>query len=162
MAGFVAIGAVGLGLLLLTLVLDDMLDGLFDSFGGLMSGPAVGAFLAAFGFGGALVLSRPDTSVPAATGGGVVAGLVVGGIAGLFVRAIKNMPTDETPSSAGMLGVEAIVVTAIGPDRAGEVLVRLGGSPYKMTARSPEPVAAGQPVTVTAVTSPTSVVVEPA
>lgn len=161
MLGFLLIGSAGLLLLVLALVLDDLLDGLFET-GGLLSGPALGAFLAAFGFGGALVLQRPGTTIPVATGGGLVAGMLVGGVAGLMVRQIMRMGTDMTPSQATLVGATGTVVTPITPERTGEALLRVVGSPVKVTARAEVALPVGAQVTVTTVISPTSVIVTPA
>jgi membrane protein implicated in regulation of membrane protease activity len=165
MFGFVAIGALGLLLLLLSVLLDDLLDGVFDfgggDFGGLLSGPVLSAFLAAFGFGAAATMAATGASVAISTLGGLASGAVVGTAAGLLVRSISSMPTDITPSSATLEGASGVVVTPIGAERTGEVLLTVVGSPVKVSARSEGPVALGVPVKVTAVVSPTLVVVSP-
>ena len=72
---FLVIGAVGIVLLLGTLVLGDFLDGALEFGPDLISGPALAAFLGAFGFGGALALNAG-----ASTGVAVAVGLVVGAL----------------------------------------------------------------------------------
>ena len=79
---FIGIGAVGLVLLLVSLIAGDLLDGLFDAVGSdLVSGLSVSGFLAAFGFTGALVLAAGAPSW-AAILAGLVAGVAVAAAAG--------------------------------------------------------------------------------
>ena len=80
MTVFVIIGAVGLALVVVSLIFGDVLDGVldfahFDVTDGWLSTPVLGAFLAAFGFAGALLLRGLQVSLlgatpatPAATG----------------------------------------------------------------------------------------------
>ena len=165
MALFLIIGVFGLVVLLGTLLLDDVFDAVTGAIGleggGFLSGPAIGAFLAAFGFGGALAQSAGVSgplSVLAATGGGVA----IGAVAGLLTRALMRMPTDATPSAGSLAGLTGTVTTAIPAAGFGEVTLLVAGAPTKVNARAAGPVAAGMPVRVAAVLSPTSVLVEPA
>ena len=163
MTALLIVGAVGVGLLLLSLILGDFLDGVFDGLdvdgGGLFSTEVVGAFLGAFGFGGALLLSGSGVGLPLAIGGGAVAGVVGGGIALFIVRTFVRMPTDATPRSRDLAGKLGRVVTRIPADGLGEITVFHAGHRVKLSARSQEPIALGADVVIVDVLSPTSVLV---
>ena len=157
------IGAVGAGLLLLSLLLGDFLDGVFEGFdiegGGLLSTEVIGAFLGAFGFGGALLRSATSVTLPLAILGGVVAGIIGGGLALMIVRTFLRMPTDETPRSSDLTGKLGRVVTRIPADGLGEITVVYAGHRIKLNARSHEPIPPGADVVIVDVLSPTSVLV---
>jgi len=164
---FIVIGAVGLALLLLSLVLGEVFDGLLggldlDAGGGFFSGPVLGAFLASFGFGAALIIYSTGAGAALGAIGGLVSGLVVGGIALLMMRSLVNMPTDETVSTSSLTGAPGVVITAIPAEGFGEVNIRHHGSQNKYNARSQTPIPAGSPVRVVAVLSSSAVMVEPA
>jgi hypothetical protein len=161
---FIVIGAIGLLLLLLSLVLGEIFDGLLGAFdadagGGVFSGPVLGAFLASFGFGAALVMFATGVGATAGALGGLASGVVVGGIALVMTRTLINMPTDETVTTRGLEGSPAIVITAIPDGGYGEVTVRHHGEQRKYNARAGEAVAAGDQVWVSAVLSTSAVLV---
>lgn len=163
---FLIIGAVGLGLVLATLILGEVLDGVFEAIdvdggGGVLSTPVLGSFLAAFGFGGALTLYAADVGVPVATLSGLASGLAVGGVALLIVRSLMNMPTDENVRTIDLVGVTGTVITRVPPGGLGEVTVRHAGQLLKLAARSEEDLPGGTPIVVTAVLTSSSVLVEP-
>lgn len=156
---FFAIGVVGVVLLAVTAALDGVLD--FVGGDGLLSGPAIAAFLTAFGFGGAIAVSLGAPLV-AATGVGVVAGFGSGAAAGMVMSAAARMPTDATPSTADFTGREGTVITGVPGDGFGEVSLTVGGQPVKLAARSAgEPIKVGSAVRVVSPLSPTSVLVTP-
>lgn len=164
---FIVIGAVGLALVLLTLVLGEVFEGIFGGFdieagGGMLSGPVLGAFLASFGFGAALIVYTTGAGAALGALGGLLSGLVVGGIVLAMMRSLVNMPTDETVNTSSLTGASGVVITAIPEDGFGEVTIRHHGSQHKYNARSFTPVRAGTSVTVTAVLSASAVQVEPA
>jgi len=159
---FIVIGAVGLALVVLSLLLGEVFDGLLDIDvgGGMFSAPVLGSFLASFGFGAALIVYSTGVSGALGAVGGLVSGLVVGGIALVMMRSLVNMPTDETVSTSGLTGEPGIVITSIPQDGFGEVTIRHHGSQHKYNARALEPIPAGAPVRVTAVLSASAVQVE--
>jgi hypothetical protein len=156
---FLAIGAAGVVLLIISALFDGVID-IFDLGDGLLSGPAIASFVGAFGFAGALAV-RGGLSQAAAVAVGAAAGAAVGGLAGLAARSLMRMPTDATVSASSYLGLTGVVITAIGPGSIGEVSVTVGGQPTKMSARSADgaAIAAGRPVTIEATPSPTLVIV---
>lgn len=162
MLAFLVIGGLGVILLLLALVVGDVFSGALDVFGGgadWMFG-AVAGFLGAFGFAGAIVLGLTDRlSVAVLTG--LVAGAVVGAIAAAAARYLQRGGDEATVRSAALVGLNGIVVNDIPDQGYGEISVVVAGHLTKLNARCPEPLAAGSPVIVDAVLSPTSVSVVP-
>lgn len=167
MTGFILIGAVGLVIVLASLVLGDILDGVFDAldadFGhGVFSAPVIGSFLAAFGFGAALIMTGTGIGAVGGALGGLASGMVIGALALFMTRALMHMPTDPTVRSADYVGSTGVVVTRIPEDGLGEVSLTYAGHIEKLAARAAEPIPAGTTVVVTQVTSSTSVLVRPA
>ncbi len=167
MTGFIVIGAVGLLIVVLSLVLGEVLDGVFEALefdvgGGLFSAPVIGSFLAAFGFGAALVMYATGTGAAIGALGGLGSGLVIGGVTVSLTRFFINMPTDETVRVTELVGQRATVVTPIPEAGLGEVTLVFRGQMLKLNARADRPMPAGRPVVVAAVTSPSSVLVRPA
>lgn len=165
MTAFLVIGGVGLAIVVVSLVVGEVFDGLFDAIdldvgGGLLSGPVIGAFLAAFGFGAALVMYATGAGAALGALAGLGSGLVVGGIALALTRSLMAMPTDATLRSADLVGASATVVTRIPADGLGEVTLTHLGQLLKLSARAAEPIPAGVPVVVAAVLSSSSVLVE--
>lgn len=167
MTAFLVIGAVGLALLLLSLVLGEVFEGLLGGFeldtgGGVFSGPVLGAFLASFGFGAALIMYGTDVGVGLGALGGLGSGILVGGVALLMMRSLVHMPTDETVTTQGLEGSPGIVITTIPDEGYGEVTLRHHGEQRKYNARATERITAGTQVRVIAVLSTSAVMVEPA
>ena len=158
---FFVVGIVGLVLLLATLLLGDLFDSIFDSLeidaGGFISGPAIGAFLASFGFGAALIAGNSDWSTGASAVGGLGIGAVIGAIVGAVTRTLMHMPTDATPRAADLVGVRGTVVTRIPADGMGEITLVQTGQLMKLAARADGTLSEGTSVVVTAVLSSTSV-----
>ena len=166
MTGFIIIGAVGLVLIVLSLLLDDIFEGLFQAFdidagGGLFSTPVIGAFLAAFGWGGALVMWGGGAGLTVASAAGAGAGGVLGYATLWITRAFMRMPTDETPRMADLVGKQGKVISGIPDGGYGQVRVRHLGLPLKLSARADHPITSGTAVVITKVTSSSSVLVEP-
>jgi hypothetical protein len=164
--GFIVIGAIGLAVVLFSLILGDIFDSIFDAFdldigGGILSAPVLGSFLASFGFGAALIMTATGASATAGALGGLGSGAVVGGIALVMMRQLMTMPTDASMDSADLVGVTGNVITSIPAGGFGEVTVRHLGQLQKLNARAAEPVPAGTPIIVTAVLSTSSVMVAP-
>jgi hypothetical protein len=158
---FFVVGIIGLLLLLATLLLGDLFDSIFDSLdidaGGFISGPAIGAFLASFGFGAALIDANSDWSTGAAAVGGLGIGAVIGGVVGAVTRTLMHMPTDATPRAADLVGARGTVVTRIPSDGMGEITLVQTGQLMKLAARADGTLSEGTSVVVTAVLSSTSV-----
>ena len=164
MTAFIVIGAVGLAVVLLSLILGDLLDGVFEALdldvgGGIFSAPVLGSFLAAFGFGAALIMFATGANATLGALGGLASGVVIGGLALLMMRTLIRMPTDETVTTARLEGAPGTVITRIPAEGYGEVTIRHHGNLHKYNARASEPLPAGTPVVVTAVLSTSAVMV---
>lgn len=124
-----------------------------------LSLPALAALVGAFGFVGAAVLSF-GAAAPVALGAGAVAGVALAAAATRFARSLMEMPTDAPFRSSDLVGRPGQVVTAVLPDRSGEVLVDHLGQRLKLSARADEVLVVGARIVVVEVVSPTFVVVE--
>lgn len=160
---FVTVGVIGLLILVLSIVLGDVIDGMFelDMLGGdLFSVAGIAAFLGAFGFGGVISLALVDITWLA-----VVVGLVAGGLAAWgatsLTRWLKRGESTSTFKSDSMVGASARVITDIPADGYGEVRIHGSGQARKRAARSAEAIPAGTEVWVSAIVSPTAVEVTP-
>jgi len=165
---FLGLGIAGVVLLLLTLVFDGVLEGLFGGaglldglFDGLLSLPVIAGFVSMLGFVGAIVLGTTGLGAGPATAVGAGAGTFAGLLTWRFSRALLRDDASATPRGADLVGSPGSVVTAIPADGYGEVLVRLAGQPLKLAARCPEAVPRGAEVWVEESLSPTSVAVRP-
>jgi hypothetical protein len=164
MTVFAVLGVIGLLFLLLSLVVGDWIDGLVDldldvDSDGLLSGPVIGAFVAAFGIGGAFVLATTDAPLVVASLGGTANGLVVGYVAFRLTGAFMHMPTDPPVRTTDLVGKSGRVVIPIPDEGLGEMLVRHAGQPLKLSCRADRALTAGTPVVITEVLSSSSVVV---
>ncbi|NGO11954.1 hypothetical protein G5C60_31210 [Streptomyces sp. HC44] len=165
---FLGLGIAGIVLLVLALVFDGVLEGLFDGagvldglFDGLLSLPVVAGFVSMFGFTGVLVLGTTGLGVGPATVVGVGTGAGAGWLTWRFSRALMRDEPAVTPRGDDLVGSSGSVVTAIPADGYGEVLLYLAGQPVKYAAKSAAPVARGAEIWVEETLSPTSVTVRP-
>lgn len=159
----VALAVIGFGMLLVGTVLGGVLD--FDvdlegDLGAWLSLPVIGAFLAAFGVGGLLISSATDDAALPSLAGGAAAGIALGWVAARLTRAFVDMPTDAAPTSRDYMGQIGRIVTPIGAGR-GEVMLRIGGSPRKLTAAAEGEIPLGTEVVVIEVLSSSAVRVIP-
>lgn len=161
MTVFLVVGAVGVLLLLVALVVGDVLDGALEGLSaGFFSTEALAGFLGALGFGGAIALATTGSTTLA-----VVVGLVLGVLLGwLAARASKFLHGDgegDTVRTTDVLEKIGSVVSAIPEGGFGVVSLSVGGHLTRLNARSSAAVPAGTQVSVTQVISPTAVQVEP-
>ncbi len=159
---FVAIGVIGAVLLVLSLALDDVLDGVTPD-SDWLSLPAISVFMAAFGLGGWAVTDQAGLPVSAGVAGGLTLGIALAWSIVRMVRGLSSMATDGTPTASDLLGRSGRVVTVIDPRSSGEVLVELGGHAMKLGAvcSGPSEITTGSKIVVIEVISPTRVRVEP-
>ncbi len=161
MIAFLIIGAIGVVLLLVSLLIGDHLDGVLDGLGGdYVSGAALAGFLGAFGFVGALVVDGTG-STAAAIGAGLVAGLAIGAGVGWVSNRLRRGGDEANVRTSSLVGRTATVMNPIPSQGYGEISIVASGHITKLNARAAEPLPAGTPVTITGVLSPTSVLVEP-
>lgn len=169
MTVFFVIGGIGIVLLVVALVLGDVMEGVFgfdgiDSIGALdsdiFSTAGVAGLLGGFGFGGAIGLATTGM-MAAAIGIGLVVGIALGWMAGKLTGLLRKQGTDVAPSTNSLIGVEALVITAVPEQGYGQIRVRHGGHTYTLNAKAPVALDTGARVWVSGVLSATSVEVMP-
>ena len=165
LTALLVLGVLGLTVVLAGLLLGELLDGAVDGVvpGDLAPGatPALGAALAAFGFGGALAVRSGDLPVVAACALAAVGAGAVGGAAYLLSRSLIGDGVPP-PRAEALYGVFGTLVTPVPPEGYGEASFVVHGTRRKLSARADAPLPAGTPVYVLDVLSATSVLVAPA
>lgn len=159
---FLVVGCVGVGVLLLSLIVGDLLQfGDVDA-DGMFSLPAVAAYVGGVGFFGTIAASLLDGS---STGMQVTAALLAGLVlatplaygAVKLTRGLSNMRTDRTLTDADLVGALGVVITPIPQTGYGEIRVRLNGTDLKYSARAEKPLPTGTPIFVINALSATAV-----
>jgi membrane protein implicated in regulation of membrane protease activity len=158
---FLVVGAVGVVLLLVALVVGDVLDGALEGLSaGFFSTEALAGFLGALGFGGAIALETTgSTSIAVVVG--LVLGVLLGWVAARASRFLHGDGEGDAVRTSDMLERIGSVVSAIPEGGFGVVSLSVGGHITRLNARSSVAVPAGTQVSVTQVISPTAVQVEP-
>jgi membrane protein implicated in regulation of membrane protease activity len=151
---FVLAALVGGGLLLVTVLLDDVLGGILDalhldfSIGGISLMPPLLAFIAMFGVGGIFA-----TQVLALHGGpaaivGVGFGLAGFAVAFLLFRALRSAEGGKPYSVGDLVGRTGSVSVTIPAGRLGTVYVRAEGQNHELSATASEDIPSGAAVKV--------------
>lgn len=159
---FLAVGGVGVVVLLLAL-LGGEIGGLgHPDADGPFSLPAIAAFVGGVGFGGAaasaLLPPLPGVvTVLVCLLVGLVVALPLAAGAVKLASSLRDMPTTPTLTGGDLLGSQGVVVSAVPAGGYGEVRLSLHGQQLKYAARSEVPLPAGTPVYVVDTPSPTSV-----
>lgn len=169
MTVFFVIGGVGIVLLLLALIVGDVLEGAlgFDGIDSLnaldsdiFSTAGVAGLLGGFGFAGAIGLALTDM-MWVAIAVGLVIGVLLGWMAGKLTALLRQQGSGVAPRTHSLIGVEALVITAVPESGYGQVRLRHGGHTYTLNARAPVALDAGSRVWISGVLSATSVEVMP-
>lgn len=161
---FLVIGGLGVAVLAIGLLGGELLH--FGDVGadGPVSVEVVAGFAGAFGFAAAIaneLLGAGSAGLTvAAVAIGVGAALPAGWLTARLSRAARDMPTDATPTRNDLIGTLGVVITPIHPGGYGEIRVRVGGQPVKLSARADRAIPLGAQVFVVEAASDTSVVVE--
>ncbi|GAB2918138.1 hypothetical protein GCM10027047_14720 [Rhodococcus aerolatus] len=157
---FLVVGAAGLLVVLLSLVVGEIGGAISADADGPFSLPAIAALVGGVGFGGAAA----STVTPAGPVGvllDVVVGLAVAmPLAFAVIRvsaALQHMPTDPTLTRTDLHGALGVVISAVPAGGYGEVRLAVAGQQLKYHARSARPLPAGTPVYVVDTPSETSV-----
>lgn len=151
---FVLAALVGGGLLLVTVVLDDVLGGILDaihvdfSIGGISLMPPLLAFIAMFGVGGIFAGQVLGLHGGAASIVGVGFGLVGFAVAFLLFRTLKRAEGTRPFSIGDLVGQQGSVSVTIPAGRLGTVYVRAEGQTHEISATSPEEITSGTAVKV--------------
>lgn len=160
--GFLVVGCIGVGVLLISLVVGDLLHlGDVDA-DGLFSLPAIAAYVGGVGFFGTIAASLLDGS---SSGVQLTAALLTGLVLAVplaygaikLTRSLSNMTTDRILTDSDLVGALGVVITPIPPTGYGEVRVRLNGTDLKYSARADRPLPTGTPIFVINALSPTAV-----
>lgn len=154
---FVLAALVGGGLLLITVLLDDILAGVLDalhidfSLGGVSLMPPLLAFVAMFGVGGIFATQVLNLHGGPAALVGVGFGIVGFAIAYLLFRALRSAEGARPFSIADLVGHEGSVSVTIPPGRLGTVYVRAEGQTQELSATANEEIPGGTPIRVVGV-----------
>ena len=147
----------GGGLLLLTLIFDDLFGGLLGAIhlgfdlGGVSPTPLLLGFIAMFGIGGLLGVHSFGAGVGGATLIALVAGLLGAGVVFGSFKVLRQAESTETYSLQDMVGATGRVSVGIPANRFGTVLISFAGATHNMTATSDTEIPAGRVVKVVAI-----------
>ena len=147
----------GGGILLLTLIFDDIFAGLLGAIhlgfdlGGVSPTPLLLGFIAMFGIGGLLGVHSFGAGVGGATLIAVVAGLLGAGVVFGSFKVLRQAESTETFSLQDMVGTTGRVSVGIPANRFGTVLISFAGATHNMTATSDAEIPAGRVVKVVAI-----------
>ena len=161
MTVLLVVGAAGVVLLLVALLVGDVLDGALEGLSaGFFSTEALAGFLGALGFGGAIALEVTGSTSMAVVIG-LVLGVLLGAAAAKASRFLHGSGETDTVRTSDMVEKIGVVVSAIPEGGFGVVSISVGGHLTRLNARSSVAVPAGTQVSVTSIISPTAVQVEP-
>ncbi|TFG68884.1 MAG: hypothetical protein E4H24_02370 [Thermomicrobiales bacterium] len=141
---FVVCALIGGGLLLITVLLDDILGAIFDfDIGGVSLMPLLLSFISMFGVGGLFATQVLDIHGGQAAVVGAGFGLVGMGIAyGLF-SLLRRSEAEEPFSIRDLVGDTAFVSVGIPAGRYGTVLVKKEGQTHQYSATASIDIAVG-------------------
>ena len=154
---FAACLVVGGGLLLLTLIFDDIFGGLLNAIhlgfdlGGVSPTPVLLGFLAMFGVGGLFGLHSLGLGPGLATLVGGAAGILGGGVVLGAFKVLGAAESTESFSLQDMVGSTGRVSVGIPANRYGSVLISFAGASHNMGATADVEIAAGRVVKVVGV-----------
>ncbi len=163
---FVVCTLVGGGLLLITVVVDDILGGLLDALhigfdiGGVSLMPLLLGFVSMFGVGGLFATQVLGVHAGQAAIVGTIGGLIGFGIVFVMFTALRRSEGANPFSTSSLVGRTASVSVSIPAGRFGSVLVKAEGQTHEFSATASIDIPSGTPVTVTA-TAGTGLVVAP-
>jgi membrane-bound ClpP family serine protease len=148
---------VGGGLLLLTLIVDDIFGGLLGAIhigfdvAGVSPTPMLLGFVSMFGVGGLFGLHSLGAGPGVATLTGVVAGMLGAGVVFGAFKVLKQAESTESFSLQDMIGSKGRVSVAIPANHFGTVLISFAGASHNLTATADASIPAGHEVKVVAV-----------
>jgi membrane-bound ClpP family serine protease len=151
---FAACLVLGGGLLLLTLIFDDLFGGILNAIhlgfdmGGVSPTPVLLGFLAMFGIGGLFGLHSLGVGAGLATLVGGAAGLVGAGVVFGAFRVLGAAQSTEAFSLEDMVGSTGRVSVGIPASRYGTVLISFAGASHSMGATADTEIPAGRVVKV--------------
>ncbi len=158
---FVVCALVGGGLLLVTVLLDDILGAAFNfDIGGVSLMPLLLSFVSMFGVGGLFATQVLDVhgGQAAIWGGGF--GLVGLGLAYAVFSALRQAEAPEPFSTRDLIGRDAFVQVGIPAGRYGSVLVKAEGQTHEFSATASQDIVTGSVARVSGVAG-AGLIVEP-
>ncbi len=161
---FLVCALVGGGLLLLTVLLDDIIGGLLDfldfDVGGSSLMPMLLAFIAMFGIGGLFGTQVLDLNSTAASLVGIAAGGLGAAGAFLLFRIFRNSVTESPFSQEDLVGREAYVTVSIPATAWGTISMEVEGMTQEFRATAKADIPRGDMVRITGATG-NGLIVEP-
>jgi membrane protein implicated in regulation of membrane protease activity len=158
---FLICTAIGGGLLLITVLLDDVLGAIFDfDFGGVSLMPLLLSFVSMFGVGGLFATQVLDVHGGQAAAIGGLFGLGGFGIAYSLFSVLRRSEAPSPFSTSELIGRDASVAVGIPAGRNGSVYVKAEGQTHEFTATSSSDIQPGAIVRVTGVAG-AGLIVEP-
>jgi membrane-bound ClpP family serine protease len=157
----------GGGMLLLTLIVDDIFGGLLGAIhlgfdvAGVSPTPMLLGFVAMFGVGGLFGIHGVTASPAIATLIGIVTGLVGSSVVFGAFKVLRQAESSTTFSLQEMVGASGRVSVGIPANRFGTVLISFAGASHNLTATADAEIPAGREVKVVGVAG-TNLVVAPA
>jgi membrane protein implicated in regulation of membrane protease activity len=149
---FVVCALVGGGLLLITVLVDDILGAIFHfDIGGVSLMPLLLSFVSMFGVGGLFATQVLDVHGGQAALVGTLFGLAGMGIAYAIFSALRRAEAPEPFSTGDLIGSEAYVQVGIPAGHYGSVLVKAEGQTHEFSATSGNDIPVGSVVEVTGV-----------
>jgi membrane protein implicated in regulation of membrane protease activity len=152
---FVVCTIVGGGLLLVTVLVDDILGGILDALhigfdiGGVSLMPLLLGFVSMFGVGGLFATQVLDIHGGQAAVVGTVAGAFGFGIVYVLFNLLRRSEGANPFSTSTLVGRTASVSVSIPAGRNGSVLVKAEGQTHEFSATATVDIPAGTVVTVT-------------
>jgi len=149
---FVVCALIGGGLLLITVLLDDILGAIFNfDVGGVSLMPLLLSFISMFGVGGLFATQELDVHGGQAALVGTAFGLAGMGLAYGMFSVLQRAEAPEPFSMQDLIGDTAFVSVGIPAGRYGSVLVKKEGQTHEYSATATTDVATGTTVRVTGV-----------
>ncbi len=149
---FVVCLLVGGGLLLITVLVDDILGAVFDfDVGGVSLMPLLLSFVSMFGVGGLFATQVLDVHGGQAALWGAGFGIVGLAIAYFIFSALRRAEAPQPFSTSDLIGQDAYVQVGIPAGRNGSVLVKAEGQTHEFSATAARDIPAGTVARVTGV-----------
>lgn len=158
---FVVCALIGGGLLLVTVLVDDLLGAVFDfDVGGVSLMPLLLSFVSMFGVGGLFATQVLDQHGGQAAIWGVGFGIVGLAVAYFIFSALRRAEAPPPFSTSDLVGQDAYVQVSIPAGRYGSVLVKAEGQTHEYSATASVDIDAGTVARVSGVAG-SGLIVEP-
>jgi membrane protein implicated in regulation of membrane protease activity len=158
---FVVCAVIGGGLLLITVLVDDILGAVFDfDIGGVSLMPLLLSFVSMFGVGGLFATQVLDVHAGTAALWGAGFGAVGLALAYGIFSTLRRAEAPEPFSTRDLIGHDAYVQVGIPAGHHGSVLVKAEGQTHEFSATSSVDISAGSVARVSGVAG-SGLIVEP-